>query len=333
METTTPQGPQGKENDTSACPGVVDDLDLDLGIHKEGCCEYKFSEWGKCEDGKKFRSILGLESHPVGVPCIASEVIFSAKLQFLGRPMAWEGTSWDDCEDNLDMETTTPQGPQGKENDTSACPGVVDDLDLDLGIHKEGCCEYKFSEWGKCEDGKKFRSILGLESHPVGVPCIASEVIFSAKLQFLGRPMAWEGTSWDDCEDNLDMETTTPQGPQGKENDTSACPGVVDDLDLDLGIHKEGCCEYKFSEWGKCEDGKKFRSILGLESHPVGVPCIASEVIFSAKLQFLGRPMGWEGISWDDSNVLCLRVGKPEIESFDIPKDVTVNIENDKIEF
>ena len=34
-----------------------------------------------------------------------------------------------------------------------------------------------------------------------------------------------------------------------------------------------------------------------------------------------------------DSNVLCLRVGKPEIESFDIPKDVTVNIENDIIEF
>ena len=55
---------------------------------------------------------------------------------------------------------------------------------------------------------------------------------------------------------------------------------------------------------------------------------------YKERLKLLG--VGFRGEVKLNNNgywVLSLRVGKPEVENFIIPKDVTVNVENDFIEF
>ena len=55
---------------------------------------------------------------------------------------------------------------------------------------------------------------------------------------------------------------------------------------------------------------------------------------YKERLKLLG--VGFRGeVKLDNKgySILSLRVGKPEVENFIIPKDVTVNVENDSIEF
>ena len=55
---------------------------------------------------------------------------------------------------------------------------------------------------------------------------------------------------------------------------------------------------------------------------------------YKERLKLLG--VGFRGevkLNNNGYSVLSLRVGKPEVENFIIPKDVTVNVENDLIEF
>ena len=69
----------------------------------------------------------------------------------------------------------------------------------------------------------------------------------------------------------------------------------------------------------------------------VTLTCLGMDRItlgYKERLKLLG--VGFRGevkLNNNGYSVLSLRVGKPEVENFIIPKDVTVNVENDLIEF
>ena len=70
----------------------------ETGVEKVGCCQYNYADWGLCQGGKKYRTILSLKFGASGVRCFHSKVSTTANTPVLGSASHWKGITWDTCE-------------------------------------------------------------------------------------------------------------------------------------------------------------------------------------------------------------------------------------------
>jgi hypothetical protein len=82
-----------------------EEADPDMGIDREGCCKYKFTEWGACRNNIRTKGILELEFAAPLVPCYGNETIEANNLSDPERIRSmrtntfsmWETIVWETC--------------------------------------------------------------------------------------------------------------------------------------------------------------------------------------------------------------------------------------------
>ncbi|MFA5746514.1 MAG: Ig-like domain-containing protein [Candidatus Paceibacterota bacterium] len=200
-------------------------------------CDFVYSDWSECQNGLQTRTVLS--TSPSG--CNAGTAVLSQACSVCTITYS----SWSNCVNGQQSRTIASKEPAG-------C--VVSGLAPVMTRVCTVCNSWQYSDWGVCADGRQSRKIL--YSFPAGCvggnPEILTRSCESSSCLDEWTCHAWgecvNGVQKRDCSISFDCLSSEDKAPEIEQACISSPTSTVP-------------CQYGYSEWGVCDNGKQRRTI------------------------------------------------------------------------
>jgi len=212
-------------------------------------CTVKYSDWGTCADGQQSRTIVSKEPDGCVIDSLTSVLTRSCTVCSY-----WHYSDWSTCENSQQSRTVLYSYP------ASCTGGQPGPLTRSCTV----CSEWKYSDWSACADGKQSRTVSS--SYPTG--CIGGQpgpLVQSCQNSSSSTCQSdeWSCQGWGTCASGIQRRVCSI---------VSDCPNITNatpQIERSCTVSSTSTptstvfCQYKYSDWSACENGKQRRTIAG----------------------------------------------------------------------
>lgn len=208
-------------------------------------CDFVYSDWSSCQNGVQTRLVVyyppstcGQMTPVLSQNCVLCTVTYSP---------------WSDCVNGQQSRSIISKDPDG-------C--TVEGLSLISTRSCTLCTQWEYSSWGECVSGIQKRTII--QALPAGCTGGQPEALTQSCESSDCQQDVWTCKEWGECTGGIQKRTcymsfdcsgTASTPPEMEKNCTvSSVPTST--------VSSTVACQYSYSDWSGCVEGKQIRSIL-----------------------------------------------------------------------